>query len=29
MQTKNFQLSKLGLDKEEEPEIKLSTFAGS
>ena len=29
MLTKNFQMSKLGLEKEEEPEIKLSTFAGS
>ena len=29
MQTKNFQMSKLGLEKEEEPEIKLPTFAGS
>ena len=28
MQTKNFQMSKLGLDKEEELEIKLLTFAG-
>ena len=28
MQTKNFQLSKLDLEKEEEPEIKLPTFAG-
>ena len=28
MQTKNFQMSKLGLEKEEEPEIKLSTSAG-
>ena len=27
--TKNFQMSKLGLEKEEEPEIKLPTFAGS
>ena len=27
--TKNFQMFKLGLEKEEEPEIKLSTFAGS
>ena len=26
MQTKNFQKSKLDLEKEEEPEIKLSTF---
>ena len=26
---KNFQMSKLGLEKEEEPEIKLPTFAGS
>ena len=29
MQTKNFQISKLGLEKAEEPEIKLLTFAGS
>ena len=29
MRTKNFQMSKLGLEKEEEPEIKLPTFAGS
>ena len=29
MLTKNFQMSKLGLEKEEEPEIKLSTFTGS
>ena len=28
MQTKNFQESKLGLEKEEELEIKLPTFAG-
>ena len=28
MQTKNFQMSKLGLEKEEELEIKLPTFAG-
>ena len=27
-QTKNFQMSKLGLEKEEELEIKLPTFAG-
>ena len=27
--TKNFQTHKLDLDKEEEPEIKLQTFAGS
>ena len=27
--TKNFQMSKLGLEKAGEPEIKLSTFAGS
>ena len=26
MQTKNFQMSELGLEKEEEPEIKLPTF---
>ena len=29
MQTKNFQMSKLDLEKEEEPEINLLTFAGS
>ena len=29
MQTKNFQMSKLGLKKEEEPDIKLPTFTGS
>ena len=29
MQTKNLQMSKLSLEKEEEPEIKLPTFAGS
>ena len=29
MQTKNFQLSKLDLEKEEEPEIKLPTFVGN
>ena len=29
MQTKNFQISKLGLEKKEEPEIKLPTFIGS
>ena len=28
MQTKNFWMSKLGLEKEEELEIKLQTFAG-
>ena len=28
MQIKNFQMSKLGLEKEVEPEIKLPTFAG-
>ena len=28
MQTKNFQISKLGLEKEEELEIKLPTFTG-
>ena len=28
MQTKNFQMSKLGLEKEDEPEIKLPTFTG-
>ena len=27
-QTKNFQMSKLGLEKEEELEIKLPRFAG-
>ena len=29
MLTENFQMSKLGLEKAEEPEIKLPTFAGS
>ena len=29
MQTKNFQMSKMGLEKAEEPEIKLPTFTGS
>ena len=29
MQTKNLQMSKLDLDKKEEPELKLPTFAGS
>ena len=29
MQTKNFQMSTLGLQKEEEPEIKLPTFTAS
>ena len=29
MQAKNFQMLKLDLDKEEEPEIKLPTFTGS
>ena len=29
MRTKNFQMSKLELEKEEEPEIKLPTFTGS
>ena len=29
VQTNNFQMSKLGLEKEEEPEIKLPTFTGS
>ena len=29
MQTKNFQKSKLGLERAEEPEIKLPTFVGS
>ena len=28
MRTKNFQMSKLGLEKEEEPKVKLPTFAG-
>ena len=28
MQTKNFQMSKLGLEKEEQLGIKLPTFAG-
>ena len=28
MQTENFQMSKLGLEKEEELEIKLPTLAG-
>ena len=28
MWTKNFQVSNLGLEKEEEPEIKLPTFTG-
>ena len=28
MRTKNFQVSKLGLEKEEEPDIKLPTFTG-
>ena len=28
MQTKNFQMAKLGLEKKEELEIKLPTFAG-
>ena len=28
MQTKKFQMSKLDLEKEEEPEIKFPTFAG-
>ena len=28
MGTKNFQMSKLGLEKEEEPEIKFPTFTG-
>ena len=28
MQNKNFQMSKLGLEKEEELEIKLPTFTG-
>ena len=27
--TKNFQMSKLDLEKEEEPEMKLPTFTGS
>ena len=29
MQSKNFQMSKPGLEKAEEQEIKLPTFAGS
>ena len=29
MQTKNFQMSSLGLEKAKEPEIKYPTFAGS
>ena len=29
MSTKNFQMSNLGLEKAEEPDIKLSTFGGS
>ena len=29
MWTKNLQMSKMGLEKEEELEIKLPTFAGS
>ena len=29
MQTENFQMYKLGLEKVEEPEIKLPTYAGS
>ena len=29
MWNKNFQMSKLGLEKEEKPEIKLPTFVGS
>ena len=29
MQTENFQMSKLGLEKEEELEIQLPTFTGS
>ena len=29
LRTKNFQMSKLALEKEEEPEIKLPTFSGS
>ena len=29
MQTKNFQMSKLGLEREEETEIKMPTFTGS
>ena len=28
MRTKNFQMAKLGLEKEEELEIKLPTFSG-
>ena len=29
MQTENFQMFKMNLEKAEEPEIKLPTFAGS
>ena len=29
MRTKNFQMSKLGLEKEDEPEIKVPTLSGS
>ena len=29
MRTKNFQMSKVGCEKEEEPEIKLPTYPGS
>ena len=29
METKNFQMYKLGLEKAERPEIKLQTFPGS
>ena len=29
MQTKNFQMSTPDLEKKEDPEIKLATFAGS
>ena len=29
MRTKNFQMSKLALEKEEEPEVKFPTFTGS
>ena len=28
MQTKNFEMSKLGLEREKEPEVKLPTFTG-
>ena len=29
MQTKNFQMAKLDLEKDDEPEIKVPTFTGS